>query len=507
MRKSFSAFMVVSIILFNVNCQKEKEKTNKDEIHITLRGELKSTDPIACNDETCGVMLSIIFQRLYKYDRLGNLKTDLVQRVNFLPGSVKIILKKDIYFNDKKQLKASDVQFCFERMINAQRNQWILKDISNIIAKNDFELLLNLDLKEYNNLKTKMQKTIDLWKDLKVRLTMPQTAIYSKEIFQKKNQFVGSSIYRLKSFNAKKIILQKKKKNEKVYPQYFIIHTISDDSSRWFFFQRDYFDVYEADGVFRHLPYNKERYKKIDIPELMVLYGAIVSPREAHSKKLGKNSNLDDLEFRRALNYLLDRKSLTQKVLLDSYKAADYPVPNELGGFLKEKYIFKSNYKFKPIYPKEEIIIYTPPDRERQNAARAIKGVIEKIHDLKAKIRVYDLPTLIRLNNERKPGIYLFKWIADYPHPSNFLAPLFYSKNAGKGGNRAYYKNLLVDQLLEKKNYDKTSIRKVQELIRNDAPWVFIGFSKQRYFVSYEKKVHPPFVYTAWLEAVKNTEN
>lgn len=374
MRKKLSVIGLVCLLLISAGCEKDTSNTASDEIHITLRGELKSTDPMLCNDETCGVTLSILNQRLFKYDQHGALRPDLVQKSKVLNGKIRIQLKNNRYFSGGHKLGSEDVQFCIHRIIDEKRHTWIVKNIAGIepLDEREFHILLKRD--DTIDRSLNKETTQKIWQDLKIRLTMPQTGVFSKKIYQKKREFAGTNPFYLQSFSDKKIILRRKNLSNAGKIKEFIIHTLPDDSARWFFFQRDYFDVYEADGVFRHLPYNREKYKIVDIPELMVLYAAIVAPADPK-----KESILKDLAFRRALNYRLDRNSLTKKVLLDSYKPADYPVPDELGGSVEIKYTYQPNYPIEINDPSEKITILSAPDRERQNAARAIRGVLKKM--------------------------------------------------------------------------------------------------------------------------------
>lgn len=77
--------------------------------------------------------------------------------------------------------------------------------------------------------------------------------------------------------------------------------------------------------------------------------------------------------------------------------------------------------------------------------------------------------------------IFRWGWNADYPDPENFFF-LLYSKNAkvGKGGeNAANYHHPEFDLLFEKMSHSPDNperlavIKKMQDIIRHDAPWVF----------------------------------
>ncbi|GEM_PF-1719054 len=495
-RLRFLAFLWV--ILSGISCSPSVPQKDPHTVHITLRGELLSQDPLLCIDETCGSVFSFLHRRLYSFNKNGILKPDLVSSEKVFPGRVEITLKKSIQFsgvNKDKFLNAHDVVFCLERAMKEKRHQWILRNLHSLRESGKRKITLFLESPRPMDI----HQTKLIWEDLRIRLAMPQVSIYSADFFSAENKFVGAGNYVLKSCDPRQVHLSRKRKTNAAIHN-VVIHTLSDDSARWFFFQRDYFDIYEADGVFRFFPHNPEKYRALDIPELMVLYGAIVYPEK------GK-SILADVSFRRVLNHGMNRKAIAEKVLSGAYIPADYPVPPELSPPPDERYPFRESNLTSLAYADEVISIFTPPDRERQNVARVIRHVLEKNFRLKTKLHVYDLPTLVRFNNERRAGIYLFKWIADYPHPSNFLSPLFHSRNAGMGGNRAYYSNSAVDALLDKGDFSDDAVAKIQKAIQHDAPWIFLGFSRQRYFLSRRFSLVPPSTYLAWADAVDSAVN
>ena len=66
-------------------------------------------------------------------------------------------------------------------------------------------------------------------------------------------------------------------------------------------------------------------------------------------------------------------------------------------------------------------------------------------------------------------------WYADIPDPDNVLSPLLHSTSPT---NRTFYRNPLVDQLLEqaRKAFDEAQrialYREVERLVMDDAPWI-----------------------------------
>ncbi len=75
-------------------------------------------------------------------------------------------------------------------------------------------------------------------------------------------------------------------------------------------------------------------------------------------------------------------------------------------------------------------------------------------------------------------------WSADYPDPQDFIDILFYTDS---GMNHGAYSNPEVDRLIEQARTDQDVVsrnalyQKAEEIIVNDAAWVPLWFSGERY--------------------------
>lgn len=216
------------------------------------------------------------------------------------------------------------------------------------------------------------------------------------------------------------------------------------------------------------LPLPGTDFKKVDQESLSVLYGAIVA---------GSNQALNSLSFRQRLNKQFDRQAVCAKSLLSACLPLAQPVPVSLSATKIDSEKLWNNTD--QDYPKEKIMVYTAADRDRQLIATYLVSVIESL-GLSATSQVLENATLYRYNNEQRPGIYLLKWVADYPHAENFLMPLFYSKNSGSGGNRAWFNDPSIDSQLLSSQFNPENVTRLQKAIVAKAPWVFIGSQQER---------------------------
>jgi len=461
---------------------------------LALKENIESFDPVDSVDETSGILLNLLHRNLFTTDVSGVLVNDLADRVVFDGPAVYVAIKPGIYFNDSpkapniilNELTSEDVVYSLQRLKSSARQPWVLENVLEVKAYNRYTVVFFMK----TNAMDSAEKT---WQRQENLLSLPQCAIYSAAAHRQDGRFAGASTFSVTAYRSGTIELT----STGGYRLDFKV--IASDAGRWFYYRQNQLDVYEADSVFRFLQNEKESFKKVTLAQPVVLYGAIVSD---------ESSVLSRAEFRRVLNYRLNRNDLAGKTLMNSYQPADYPVPDIFDGSLPPLYAFDPRYSCDisdaPGNKAETIRIYTPPDRDRQLAAMAIKKVLGDC-GYAASIKVVDLSTLLKINNEKRTGIYLLKWVADYPHAENFIIPLFHSRNSGAGGNRSYYKNPRLDELLDRGVVTSQNVRSIEEMIRRDAPWIFIGFSKKQYYINKQKEIKLPMMYTGWNEEVFST--
>jgi len=190
----------------------------------------------------------------------------------------------------------------------------------------------------------------------------------------------------------------------------------------------------------------------------------------------------DNPKVRQALNYAIDMDSIVKEI----YKG--YGV--RLAGPMLP-YAFAANtdlkpYEYNPDKAKEllkeagvsdlKVVIDTQPFREEE--ALAIANMLEKV-GIKASVRTWEWGVLQSEIQKGTKQLYLTDWGNAYLDPFDFLNPKL---KTGERGNYSFYSNPEVDRLLDDaaKETDNAKRKelyyKAQEIIYDDAPWVF-GYS------------------------------
>ncbi len=91
-------------------------------------------------------------------------------------------------------------------------------------------------------------------------------------------------------------------------------------------------------------------------------------------------------------------------------------------------------------------------------------------------------PTFLQKVSQRRSQLFRIAWVGDYPDAENFLQ-LFYGPNASPGPNRCNYSNPEFDRIFREATSTTDEARRMelygrlQEIVREDSPWIFMGFS------------------------------
>jgi peptide/nickel transport system substrate-binding protein len=200
----------------------------------------------------------------------------------------------------------------------------------------------------------------------------------------------------------------------------------------------------------------------------------------AHNTQKAPLTNPD---LRRAINYAINKQEITDTIYAGLGTVAISPLNPTNWAFNKDV----EPYNYDPAKAKELLKSsgYTgEPIELAFNQATEIPRVAERIQalvqdNLGIKLTLKPMEwgaflTYIRGGQDHQ--MFLLGWNGN-SDPDGILYPLFHSKNWGAAGNRAFYKNEKVDDLLVKaqttiKQDDRKPLYfEAQDIILKDAPW------------------------------------
>jgi ABC-type transport system substrate-binding protein len=168
-----------------------------------------------------------------------------------------------------------------------------------------------------------------------------------------------------------------------------------------------------------------------------------------------------DKRIRQALNYAVDKKTITQKILFGLAKPMDAPFPPSLFGHstMAQQYDYNPA-KAKALlaeanFPKDSVIkMITPNGRYTydKQAAEAVQAYLADV-GVKVDLRTYDWPTFMSMTtrplDKTEIQLYFSGWGSPYYDADGFLFMYFSSfMHPPKGLNSTFYYNPEYDKLV-----------------------------------------------------------
>ena len=195
---------------------------------------------------------------------------------------------------------------------------------------------------------------------------------------------------------------------------------------------------------------------------------------------------LDDPNVRRAMNYAIDREEIVKTIFAGTGLAAITPLnPNNWAHNPNVEAYKYDPSKAKELlgqskYKGEEIELAMEQKPEQVRVAERIQAQLKENLGIKVNLKPMEWGAFLTyIRSGENHQMFQLGWSGG-PDPDSILFPLFHSKNWGAAGNRAFYKNDRVDELLLKaqttvKQEDRRAMYiEAQDIIAKDAPWLTI---------------------------------
>jgi peptide/nickel transport system substrate-binding protein/oligopeptide transport system substrate-binding protein len=454
----------ILLLFFVVLCGCSIKQPHKEVIRIRLKEDPTTLDPARIVDVAGASAAAKIYNGLAKINEKGDTVPDLAESWNVsLDGKEYTFkLRKNIRFTDGSPLVAKDIVNAFNRVVNKSPRKWIFNNVSEIKVLDDYTLRILL--------KERFTPFIEM-------LALP-TAYISKE------GNVGTGPYKLIMWeHDKRIVLEENKYYFGDIPKINHIEYIilPDEFSAQAEFELGNIDIMEVSPIqWKTLIKWKETPKQFSQTGLNIYYIGFDL-----RKPLFQN-----LRFRQAMNYAIDRELIIKSVLVGQAEPAFAPVPPCLLQ-TKKKFYYKflpnkSRKLFNAMMLENPVRLYVRAQAQAIQIAEAIQYYLGK-----AGVRIIIVPlewsAFKSAIDNGECDMFLMSWWADYPDPENFLFPTFHSSNIGGGGNRSYFKNKAIDKLIEtaQKEMDANKRNELYETLNRYlnryAPWLFLWNAKELY--------------------------
>lgn len=240
-----------------------------------------------------------------------------------------------------------------------------------------------------------------------------------------------------------------------------------------------------------------------DTPSLMVDYIYLNTQKPT----------LNNPKVRQAISYAVDYQGIISSVWQGNATQMRGPIPKGLWGYQPDLFQYTKNVeKAKSLLQEAGVkdltlnLMYSDRKPWWEQEAQIIQNNLTEI-GIKVNLQKIAYAAQREKIDKGDFDLTMGVWSPDYADPYMFMNYWFDSKNFGLAGNRAFYKNDKVDQLVRQAasvndQAQRTDLYKqAQELIMQDAPYVFLV--QKNYQLPMRKSVQG-FVFNPMLEDMYN---
>ncbi|MCK4260380.1 MAG: ABC transporter substrate-binding protein [Halanaerobiales bacterium] len=513
MKKRMAVLVLVLILgLVLAGCVGQKKEPEKkegapappqvkeeDKFGGTFQGRLASDppnlDPAFVTDTTSSKVADNIFDGLVQYDKdlkvVGAIAKDWDISEDGLVW--KFNLNKGVKFHNGREVKASDVDFSFTRLLDPATKSprsWLFENVKGVSAfqTGDTDKVEGFEVIDDYTFQITLEKSFTPFLSV---LAMTNASVVPKEEVERYGEDftshpIGTGAFKLVEWMHDDHLTLERFDDYfegKPYLEKIVFRVIPEDSPAFAEYQQgNIFDLEtipdgELERVLKGEEFKDELIKK---PRLGVYY-------------IGMNTQkapFNNLKVRQAVNHAVNKNLIAEVLRHGTVIPAKGILPPGMPGYNEDlKSLEYDLEKAKQLLSEagysdgipEEIELSFNTSKGHQMIAEAVQADLKEV-GINIKLVNMDWGVYIEKVDEGESQMFRLGWIGDYPDPDNFLYVLLHSKNAGSGGNGAFYENAEFDELTEKARGMKPGDERIkiyqqaEQIAINDAPWIPIYY-------------------------------
>ncbi len=456
--KRYRLAQILFIVLLISGCARPVERD--DVLHLRLKEDPTTLDPAYIVDVSGGVIAAKLYNGLVRIDEHCRVVPDIAQSWEIsADGCVYTFkLRADAKFSDGRPVTAEDFRRCYQRIIDpatTSPRRWLFDKVREfrVVAPDEFQVKLTEPFAPFLNL-----------------LAMPNAYLVSADN-------LGTGPYVLAEWQHDNRLLLKP--NEFYFGQAPKVAGIEYRVIPEEFTTEAEFELGQLDMIEISLD-DWPRYQANDKWQTCSQSGL-------NTYYIGFNCQqgpFNSYRLRQAFNYAVDKQKIITHLLEGQARAAKGPVPpalltDDLPGYSYLPNKAKRLLQQSGVTFSEPIKIYVRAQKESIHIVESIQHYLAEL-GIPVQVVPLEWSAFKEAVAKGQADMFLMSWWADYPSAENFLYPTFHSANWGSGGNRARFKDPLVDRLITQAQAEADPekraalYRQAQRLIARQAPWLFL---------------------------------
>ena len=450
-------------------------------------------DPALTTDSTSYDITLQLFSGLTRLtdDPNNPIVTDLAESFTVsADGTVyRFVLREGLVFSDGSPLTAFDFKWSWERAALPETGSPIVKEfLGDIVGIND---IVDGNATSAEGITVIDDLTLEVKIDSPkpyfiAKLTYPVTFVVNRDNVESGGETwteapIGSGPFVLKSYEIGVSMILARNDNYWDTPAFLDeVHFILAGGSAMAMYENDEIHVTGIPAA---------SYERVTDPNEEISQEVVDVPAEFVTYYIGFNveqAPFDDVHFRRALNYAVDKELIAEAVLNNRAKPAYGPIPPGFVGFNPDL----EGLRFDADKAKEELamskyadpeslprIVFTTPGTggSPPTYLLAVADMWARTLGVEVEFQEVEWATFLQEIDNYRLQVFSLAWSPDYPDPHTFVDVLFRSDSSI---NQTQYSNAEVDALLDEATTEPDPARRVQlyqqaeQIIVNDAVWV-----------------------------------
>ena len=478
------------------NCSSEQLADNTLNI---LYSDPPTLDPHIAQDSTSASIILELYSGLVTLGTDLQIAPDLAESWTISDDGMKytFTLRDNAKFHDGKKLTASDFLWSFNRAANPSTTSTTAEDyLGDIIGVSD---VIAGKTDRISGIKMIDNQTIEINIDAPkayflAKLTYPVAFVLDKQNLSDPNWIEkpnGSGPFTLDEYLVgEKLVLKRNDNWHKNIAKLDYVSMNLAGGSAMAMYENCEIDI---TGV------GMSDLERVLDPSNSLNKDVVVAPLDFSQYYIGFNLNeppFDDIHFRQALAYSINKELIASEVLSDLVKPAYGILPPGFPGYNENVTGFKfdeaaakdalAKSKYSDITTLPRLILSVPGTGG--SAGLDIEVILEmwkQTLGIDVEIQQLEWATFLQMLNKKELQFFSgLGWVADYPDPENFLDVNFHSS---KSTNHNNYSNPEVDNLLELARVEAdVSMRldlynKAEKIIVNESPWIPLWFPGDQY--------------------------